>query len=125
VHFAYFKKSHRALVTMVGIYRSKQETATRMSCYLHWVADQFGMKGKNSKFEATWSTGCPQDQDISLGAPGGKLPEKDKKNKNTKERRGNNNKRIKGNKTKKKVPRIMKITDDNNDNIKINLKGIS
>jgi len=76
-------------------------------------------------FQATWSTGCPQDQDISLGAPGGKLPEKDKKNKNTKERRGNNNKRIKGNKTKKKVPRIMKITDDNNDNIKINLKGIS
>ena len=31
--------------------RSKQETATRLSCYLEWVALQYGMKGISSKFE--------------------------------------------------------------------------
>eukprot|EP00092_Neocalanus_flemingeri_P043151 GFUD01047471.1.p1 GENE.GFUD01047471.1~~GFUD01047471.1.p1 ORF type:complete len:627 (+),score=145.91 GFUD01047471.1:89-1882(+) len=37
--------------------RSKQETATRLSCYLKWVAHQYGMKGKSSKFEVGPSLG--------------------------------------------------------------------
>merc|ERR1711892_582684 len=48
--------------------RSRQETATRLSCYLSWVASQYGMEGTSSEFQATWSTGCPQDADIRVGA---------------------------------------------------------
>merc|ERR1712142_1422895 len=50
--------------------RSRQETATRLSCYLHWVAKQFGMDGISSEHQATWSTGCPKIGDIKVGAPG-------------------------------------------------------
>jgi len=104
--------------------RSKQETATRLSCYLEWVALQYGMKGISSKFEATWSTGCPQSDDISLGAPGTKSKDTIK-NKKSKERKGANKKKLKGIKNKKKAARIITITDDNNDNIHINLHGDS
>ena len=31
--------------------RGTQETATRISCYMDWVASQYGMKAESSKFE--------------------------------------------------------------------------
>jgi len=100
--------------------RSRQETATRLSCYLSWVASQYGMEGTSSEFQATWSTGCPQDEDIRVGAPGTKS--KSDKSKKGKERNRLNKKNIKGNKKKKnKAERLIRITEDSEHNIEITL----
>ena len=101
-------------------FRSRQETPTRLSCYLSWVASQYGMEGTSSEFQATWSTGCPQDEDIRVGAPGTKS--KSDKSKKGKERNRLNKKNIKGNKKKKnKAERLIRITEDSEHNIEITL----
>jgi len=116
--------------------RSRQETATRLSCYLDWVARQYGLQGESSLFEATWSTGCPQEYDIQLGAPGAKSKDigldapgakfhDSEKTQKVKERNRAKKTNVKGNKKKKKATRILTITEDNVDDIHIDIHGDS
>merc|ERR1711872_1130809 len=101
--------------------RSRQETATRLSCYLHWVAEQFGMDGISSEHQATWSTGCPKVGDIKVGAPGviatndGNTKEKEQGRSNKKGGKGNSRK---NNKTKKQTI----IFKDSDHNVEISLE---
>jgi len=116
--------------------RSRQETATRLSCYLDWVAGQYGLQGESSQFEATWSTGCPQEDDIQLGAPGAKSQDiglgplfaetqNSGKTQKVKERNRVKKANVKGNKKKSKAKRILTITEDNVDDIHIDIHGDS
>ena len=76
-------------------------------------------------FQATWSTGCPQEEDIRLGAPGARS-ENSEKTKKGKERNRLKMTNIKGKKkNKNKATRILTITEDNVDNIHIDIHGDS
>jgi hypothetical protein len=100
--------------------RSRQETATRLSCYLDWVGKQFGLDGTNSEFQATWSTGCPRVGDEKVGAPGAIAT--NKKSKKGKERNGLNKKGMKGNKKRKnKSKGIITLEKNDKQNIEISL----
>ena len=45
-------------------------TASRLSCYLSWLASKVGLQAESEDSGTGWSTSCPTHQDIALGALG-------------------------------------------------------
>merc|ERR1712106_866491 len=47
-----------------------QETGSRFSCFIKWVADYHNLNAANSGNILSWSTACPAQEDISWGSIG-------------------------------------------------------
>jgi len=78
-------------------------------------------EGTSSQFQATWSTGCPQVEDIQVGAPGAIAL----KENNTKEKEGGRLDKKSGKRTKKKKNKSNKQTiifKDIDHNVEISLE---